>query len=142
MTETRPRMIFVNLAVRDLARTKAFWEGLGFAFDPRFTDEKAACMILSEQGYVMLLSDPFFQGFTRRTPCDTTTHTETMLALSCESREEVDAMMAKVLASGGTEAMPAQDQGFMYVRSFYDLDGHHWEPMWMDLAAALAAGGS
>lgn len=127
------RMMFVNLAVRDLPRTKAFFSELGFAFDARFTDANAACMKVSENAaYVMLLADPFFRGFTKREPCDTTKHNEVLVCISAESRAAVDAFCDRALALGGTTAMPAQDHGFMYGRSFYDLDGHHWEVMWMD----------
>lgn len=136
MSTKTGRKIFVNLAVKDLQRTKAFFSALGFEYDPRFTDDKAACMVLSEDGYVMLLSEPFFKSFTKRELCDTSRQTEALLALSCESRSEVDQLIARVLAGGGREAMPAQDHGFMYSRAFYDLDGHHWEILWMDPKAA------
>ncbi|MCE9576624.1 MAG: VOC family protein [Deltaproteobacteria bacterium] len=129
------RMIFLNLAVRDLPATKAFFARLGFSFNPQFTDDKAACMILSEQGFVMLLAEPFFRTFTTLEPCNTATHTEAFIALSCASRAEVDQMVATAIEAGGRHAMPAQDHGFMYGWSFYDLDGHHWEVMWMDPAA-------
>ncbi len=135
MTAHGARKIFVNLAVRDLDKTTAFFATLGFAFDARFTDDKAACMIISEDAYVMLLKEPFFKGFTTRAICDTRTQTEALLALSCRSRAEVDEMVAKAVAAGGHHAMPAQDHGFMYAWSFYDLDGHHWEVLWMDEAA-------
>ena len=129
---TQPRMIFVNLPVRDLERSMAYFGRLGFEFDPRFTDDKAACMILSDKGFVMLLSRPFFETFTKRQVCDTATHTEALLALSCESRSEVDEMVRKAVEGGGRHAMDVQDHGFMYAWSFYDLDGHHWEVVWMD----------
>jgi predicted lactoylglutathione lyase len=129
---TRSRMIFVNLAVRDLERSKAFFGKLGFEFNPKFTDDKAACMVVSEQASVMLLTEPFFRGFTKREPGDTSTHTEGLFALSCESRAEVDELVKTALAAGGTPAMDPMDHGFMYGWSFYDPDGHHWEVMWMD----------
>jgi predicted lactoylglutathione lyase len=129
---TTPRMIFVNLPVRELERAKRFFAELGFEYDPRFTDDKAACMILSDKGYVMLLSRPFFETFTKRQVCDTSTHTEALLALSCESRAEVDELVRKAIDAGGSPAMDPQDHGFMYGWSFYDLDGHHWEVLWMD----------
>ncbi len=131
-----PRKLFVNLPVRDLDASKAFFAKLGFEFNPRFTDDEAACMALSGEGYVMLLRAPFFRTFTRRQPCDTARDVEAILALSCESRAEVDALVAKAVAAGGQHAMPAQDRGFMYGRSFHDLDGHHWEVLWMDPAVA------
>jgi uncharacterized protein len=132
MTANQSRKIFVNLPVRDLKKSMAFFAALGFEFNPQFTDEKAACMVLSDEGFVMLLSEPFFRTFTKRQPCDTTSHTEGLFALSCESRAEVDELVKKAIAAGGQHAMDAQDHGFMYGWSFYDLDGHHWEVLWMD----------
>ena len=127
-----PKKVFVNLAVRDLKQSMEFFEKLGFEFEPRFTDDKGACMILSQDGYVMLLSKPFFETFTKRETCDTARQTEVMVALSCDSRAEVDRMVETAVAAGGAHAMEPQDHGFMYGWSFYDLDGHHWEPVWMD----------
>lgn len=129
------RMMFVNLPVRDLGRAKSFFGTLGFSFNPRFTDDKAACMVVSDAGYVMLLQEAFYRTFTRRELCDTTRQNEGLVALSCESRAEVDEIVRKALAGGGKPAMDPQDQGFMYGWSFYDLDGHHWESIWMDPAA-------
>lgn len=136
MTTKSSRMIFINLSVRDLEASKAFFSALGFTYNPKFTDANAACMIVSEMACVMLLAAPYFQQFTKKEICDTSTHSESLVALSCSSRAEVDDMVAKAIAGGGKHAMPAQDHGFMYGWSFYDLDGHHWEPMWMDPAAA------
>ena len=136
MTAKHSRMIFVNLAVRDLKKSMAFFSTLGFEFNPKFTDDKAACMIVSDQAFVMLLAEPFFKGFTKRELCDSSRQTEGLFALSCASRADVDEMVNKAVAAGGAHAMPAQDHGFMYGWSFYDLDGHHWEPMWMDPQAA------
>ena len=132
MSERSSRKVFVNLAVRDLKRAKAFFATLGFSFDPRFTDEKAACMIVNPEACVMLLSEPFFKTFTRRNVCDTRTHTEGLFALSCESRAEVDEVVRRAVAAGGGHAMDPIDHGFMYGWSFYDPDGHHWEVFWMD----------
>ena len=129
------RKLFVNLPVKDLQRTKAFFEKLGFKYNDQFTDEKAACMIISEEAFVMLLSEPFFQSFTKKKIVDATNATEGLFCLSCESRAEVDQMVKIALESGGSPAMDAQDHGFMYGWSFYDPDGHHWEVMWMDPAA-------
>jgi predicted lactoylglutathione lyase len=129
------RMMFVNLPVRELERSKAFFAKLGFSFDPKFTDEKAACMVVSGAGYVMLLHEPFYRNFTKREVCDTTRENEAIVALSCGSREEVDRLMGVVLEGGGRPAMDPLDHGFMYERSFYDPDGHHWELVWMDEAA-------
>jgi len=135
MSQTPARQLFVNLAVRDLERSKAFFSKLGFGFEPRFTDEKAACMVLSDQAFVMLLSEPFFRTFTKLEPCDTARQTEGLFCFSCGSRAEVDALVKTAVASGGRHAMEPQDHGFMYGWSFYDPDGHHWEVMWMDPAA-------
>jgi predicted 3-demethylubiquinone-9 3-methyltransferase (glyoxalase superfamily)/predicted lactoylglutathione lyase len=132
------RKMFVNLAVRDLKRSIEFFSKLGFEFDPRFTDDKAACMLISEEAYVMLLMEPFFKGFTNRELCDMSKQTEALLALSCSSRAEVDEMVNKAIAAGGQHAMQPQDHGFMYGWSFYDLDGHHWEVLWMDESATGA----
>jgi uncharacterized protein len=132
MTTARPRKLFVNLAVRDLNRSKEFFTKLGFEFDPRFTDEKATCMLVGEDAYVMLLTEPFFRTFTKKGVCDTLLHNEALCALSCESRAEVDELVKRAVAAGGKHAMEPQDHGFMYGWSFYDLDGHHWEVLWMD----------
>lgn len=136
MSDKQSRKIFVNLAVRDLKKSMDFFSKLGFDFNPQFTDDKAACMIISDEAFVMLLSEPFFRTFTKREPCDTSRQTEGLFALSCESKAEVDQMVKTALASGGTQAMERQDMGFMYSWSFYDLDQHHWEVGWMDPKAA------
>ncbi len=129
------REIYVNLSVRDLEKSKEFFTALGFTFNPKFTDDKAACMVISDKAYVMLLSEPFFRGFTKNEPCDTSRATEALLAVSCSSKAEVDQMVRKAIDAGGRHAMDAMDHGFMYGWSFYDVDGHHWEVMWMDPAA-------
>ncbi len=126
------RKLFVNLPVRDLDRSKRFFEALGFTFDPKFTDDKAACMVVSEEAFVMLLTEPFFKEFTTKQPCATATHVEALIAYSADSRAEVDAIVDKALAGGGKEPVKAKDYGFMYQRSFEDLDGHCWEVLWMD----------
>lgn len=136
MSSQATRSLFVNLAVSDLDKTKAFFSNLGFEFNPHFTNETGACMVINELTSVMLLTRPFFEGFMKKKICDTRTHTEALLALSCESRAGVDEMVKKAIAAGGSHAMDPQDHGFMYGRSFYDLDGHHWEVFWMDPAAA------
>ncbi|MFV8753152.1 VOC family protein [Nannocystaceae bacterium ST9] len=133
-TTKTPRQLFVNLSVRDLSKTMEFFSKLGFEFNPQFTDDKAACMIFSEDAYAMLLVEPFFKGFTKLEICDTRTHTEALLALSCTSRAEVDELVHKAIAGGGRHALEPQDMGFMYSWSFYDLDGHHWEVLYMDPA--------
>ena len=132
------RQIYVNLAVNDLKRSMDFFAKLGFSFNQQFTDEKAACMIVNDEAYVMLLSKPFFQTFTKKAPCDTSKQTEALLALSCDSRAEVDEMVRRAVASGGSHAMESQDHGFMYGWSFYDPDGHHWEVLHMDMSAVPA----
>ncbi len=133
MADVRSRMLFVNIAVRDLEKSKAFFSSLGFTFNPQFTDDKAACMVVHpDAAYFMLLTEPFFRSFTKREPCDTTRQNEAFLALSCSSRAEVDEVVHQAVAAGGSHAMPPQDHGFMYGWSFYDLDGHHWEVLWMD----------
>jgi predicted lactoylglutathione lyase len=136
MQSKQSRKIFVNLPVADLKRSMDFFTKLGFTYNPKFTDDNAACMILSEDGYVMLLKESFFKGFTKKSLCDTRTYTEGLFALSCTSRAEVDDMVKTALSAGGAPAMPPQDHGFMYGHSFYDPDGHHWEVIWMDPAAA------
>ena len=137
MTAT-PRKFFLNLTVRDLTRSMSFFRALGFEFNPRFTDGTAACMIVSDDAYVMLLTTPRFKDFTRKQICDTATSIEGLFALSAPSRDDVDTMVKSALAAGGAPAMDAADHGFMYVRSFLDPNGHHWEVFWMDPAAAEA----
>ena len=134
MADASVRKIFVNLAVRDLEKSKAFFSALGFSFNPRFTDDHAACMIVNDEAFVMLLTEAFFKTFTRREVCDTSRYTEGLLAVSCGSRAEVDELVTKAMAAGGGHAMEPQDHGFMYGWSFYDPDGHHWEVFWMDPA--------
>jgi predicted lactoylglutathione lyase len=136
MASSNSRMLFVNLAVRDLKKSMDFFSRLGFEFNPKFTDENAGCMIISSDAFVMLLREPFFKTFTKRDLCDTTRQTEGLFALSCASRAEVDEMVEKAIAAGGRKAMDPTDQGFMYGASFYDPDGHHWEVLWMDPKAA------
>lgn len=121
------RNIFVNLPVRDLDRSVAFFTQLGFSFNANFTDETATCMIVSETIYVMLLTEDKFRQFTPKQLCDTRTHTEVLVCLSTESRAEVDQLVAKAVAAGGSTYREATDMGFMYAHSFQDLDGHQWE---------------
>lgn len=130
------RKIFVNLPIKDMARSRAFFGALGFAFNPQFTNEQGACMVISEDIYAMLLVEPFFQTFTPKRVADARESSEVLVCLSCDSRDEVDTLVAKALAAGGKEPRPPQDHGFMYGRSIEDLDGHIWELMWMDMAAA------
>ena len=128
--------IFVNLPVKDLKRSVAFFTALGYTFNPQFTDENATCMIVSKDHiYVMLLVEKFFQTFTTKTIVDARTSTEVLLCLSCESRAQVDALVAKAVAAGGTTPTEAKDHGFMYQHGFQDLDGHMWELAYMDMSA-------
>jgi predicted lactoylglutathione lyase len=126
------RKLFVNIAVRDLAKSMEFFSALGFTFNKQFTDEKAACMVVSDDAYFMLLTEPFFRSFANREPADPMRVTEGMFALSCNSRAEVDEMVRRAIDAGGTHAKDPIDHGFMYGWSFHDLDGHHWEVLWMD----------
>ena len=125
------RLIFVNLPVQDLDASKAFFGELGFTFDPGFTNDECACMVVSEQAYVMLLTHESFARFTTKPTADARTSTEALLCVSAEVRAGVDALADAALAAGGTPAQEPMDMGFMYGRSFQDLDGHHWEVMWM-----------
>jgi uncharacterized protein len=135
MATNHARKIFVNLPVRDLKRSVAFFTKLGFTFNAQFTDEHATCMIVSEEAFVMLLVRERFKDFTKKQICDTATHTEGLFALSCASRAEVDELVKTAIAAGGRHAQDPMDHGFMYGWSFYDLDGHHWEVFWMDPSA-------
>jgi uncharacterized protein len=135
-----PKMIFINLPVADLERATAFYEAVGARKDERFSDHTAACMAFSDVIHVMLLTHDKFRQFTPRPIADARAATETLLCLSAESREHVDAIVeAAVPAGGAADPGPKQDYGFMYGRSLEDLDGHIWEVMWMDVAAAQAA---
>ena len=138
-TQAKPRQLFVNLPVENLDRTVAFFTALGFGFNPQFTDENATCMVISEHIQVMLLVKPFFAGFTKKPIADARAATEVLLALSCESRDEVDAMVAKAVAAGAATPTPANDLGFMYQHAFEDLDGHQWEVFWLDESAMPSA---
>ncbi|WP_329195059.1 MULTISPECIES: VOC family protein [unclassified Streptomyces] len=131
-------MIFVNLPVKDLEASKAFWGGLGYSFNAQFSDENGASLVISDTIYAMLLTEARFKDFTHKAIADTSTTTEALLCLSAESREAVDALVDAAVGAGGTEPRPAQDHGFMYGRAFEDLDGHTWEIMWMDPAAIQA----
>ncbi len=132
------RKIFINLPVKDLDRSVGFFTALGFSFNPQFTDENATCMVVSDTIFVMLLVEPFFQGFTPKPVADAHAQTELLLALSLDARQDVDALVEAALAAGATETQPARDLGFMYQRSFADLDGHQWEPFFMDQDAPPA----
>ena len=133
------KLIFVNLPVADLPAAKAFYEAIGAVNNPMFTDETAACMVFSDVIHVMLLTHDKFAQFTPKRIADAKQTSEVLICISADSREAVDEMTDKALAAGGREPREKQDYGFMYGRSFEDLDGHIWEPMWMDIAAATAA---
>ena len=128
--------LFVNIPVADIERSKAFFARLGFSYNPMFTGETAACMLVGEQASVMLLSHETFAQFAKLPMADPTTHTLALYCFSASSRDEVDTVAEAALAAGGSEAGGPQDHGFMYSRSFFDLDGHGWQVMWMDPAAA------
>jgi len=133
------KLIFVNLPVADLPAAKAFYEAIGFTNNPMFTDDTAACMVLTDVIHVMLLTHDKFAQFTPKRIADAKQTSEVLICISADSREDVDEITDKALAAGGREPRERQDYGFMYGRSFEDLDGHIWEPMWMDMEAATAA---
>jgi len=126
------KQIFVNLPVKDLKRSIDFFTGLGFTFNPQFTDDKATCMIIGENIYAMLLVESFFKTFTKKDIADASKTTEVLTALSVEGREKVDEIANKALQLGGSPNTEAQDHGWMYARSFQDPDGHIWELLYMD----------
>jgi hypothetical protein len=132
---TTPHKLFVNIPVSDLQRSIEFFEALGFSFNPHFTDATATCMLVGEDAYFMLLVKDRFTGFSKRPLGDPRQATGALFALSVNSREEVDEMVHKAVAAGGSHAVEPQDHGFMYGWSFYDLDGYHWEVFWMDPSA-------
>jgi len=128
------RMIFVNLPVQNLERSKAFYEAIGFRNEPKFSNEAAAMMVLSDTISVMLLTHPFYATFTRKPIADAHNGSQVLLCISCDSPAEVDRVTDAAASAGGkADVDPKQDMGgMMYGRSFEDPDGHHWEPMWMD----------
>ena len=127
--------IFVNLPVSDLKKSMAFFTSLGFTFNAQFTDETAACMVVSDNIFVMLLTRPKFKSFTPKQICDATKSTEVLVCLSAESRQEVDELVRKAVAAGGKTHQEPQDHGFMYGHGFEDLDGHIWELAYMEPSA-------
>jgi predicted lactoylglutathione lyase len=133
------KQLFVNLPVKDLTKTMEFFGKLGFTFNQQFTNENAACMIIGENIYAMLLVEEFFRGFINKEISDYSKTAEVILALSAENRAEVDELADKALAAGGSTSADAKDHGFMYVRSFQDLDGHLWEIFYMDPTAVNPA---
>jgi predicted lactoylglutathione lyase len=130
------RMIFINLPVQDLTEAKEFYTGLGFTINEQFSDEQAACIVVSETIYVMLLVNERFAGFINGAISDAHTSSEVLLCLSAESRAEVDQLVAAALAHGGKPWRPVLEQGPMYGHSFADPDGHVWEVMHMDMSGA------
>jgi uncharacterized protein len=130
------RQIFVNLPIKNMERSKAFFAALGFTFNPQFTNEQGACMVISEGIYAMLLVEPFFQTFTKKQIADTGKTTEVLICLSCSSRAEVDELVRKAVAAGGSAPNAPQDHGFMYGHGFQDPDGHIWELAYMDMSLA------
>ena len=132
------QQIYVNLPVRDLPRAKDFFSALGYRFNPQFSNEQGACMVVSDHIYVMLLTESFCQTFTHKPLADARLSTEVLVCLSCASREEVDNLVKKAWSAGAKVPRAAQDHGFMYQHGFEDLDGHIWELAWMDMAACPA----
>jgi len=128
-----PTKIFVNLPVKNLVKTKAFFAKLGFKFNKEFTDKNAACMVISRDIYSMLVTEKFFKTFTPKKISNAKKTSEALLALALGGREQVDKMANAAINAGGKETMPAQDIGWMYSRAFEDLDGHIWEAFWMDV---------
>ena len=127
--------IFVNLPVKDLKKSNAFFSGLGFSFNPQFSGDHATCIPINDEAWVMLLLENYFKTFTPKNISDAHHSTEVLIAISQDSREEVDKMIEKAISHGGSEARPVQDLGFMYSRAFNDPDDHIWEVAWMDSAA-------
>ncbi len=127
------QQIYVNLPIKNMARSLAFFKALGFSFEPKFSNEQGACMIVGENIFTMLLVEPFFQTFiSDKAIVDAKRSTEVLVCISCDSRADVDALVAKAVAAGGTAPRAPQDHGFMYGHGFEDLDGHIWELMHMD----------
>ncbi|KAF2511898.1 VOC family protein [Flavobacterium foetidum] len=124
--------IFLNLAVKDLDKAVSFYNKLGFSTDPKFTNEKGACLVIDENIFVMLLVEEFYQTFTKKQICDATKSSEALMAISVDSREQVDEMLEKAIKAGGTDYDQANDYGWMYQKTFLDIDGHHWEVFFMD----------
>ncbi len=131
-----PQMIFVNIPVSDVSRSRKFFEALGYRINEQFSDATAACVVVSEAIYFMILNHERFQGFATKPISDPATSTAVMIALSQDDRAAVDRVLAAALAAGGSEPKPAQDMGFMYNRVFQDPDGNVFEAFWMDTAAA------
>lgn len=133
-----PTMVFVNLPVKNLTASMKFYEALGYKHNPQFTDETAACIVISNTIFVMLLTHAKFQQFTSKKIADASQVCEVMVCLSCDSRAAVENLVGKALAAGGGKSQDPKDYGFMYQHSFQDPDGHIWEVVWMDPAAVQA----
>jgi predicted lactoylglutathione lyase len=127
--------IFVNLPVKDLNKSMDFFKEIGYSFNPQFTDETAACMVITEDIYAMLLTHAKFKEFTKKEIADATKTTEVLTCLSTDSKDQVNELVDNALKAGATEARDPEDYGFMYSRSFNDLDGHIWEVLRMDINA-------
>ena len=127
--------IFVNLPVKDLNKSKEFFARLGFSFNEQFTDDKAACLVIGENIFAMLLREEFFKMFTKKESADAKKTTEALIAIDAESRQQVDDMVKKAAEAGGSIYRDAEDHGWMYGHGFADLDGHQWEVLYMDEAA-------
>ena len=121
------QQIFVNLPIENMARSQTFFKALGYAFNPEFTNDEGACLVVGDNLFVMLLIKDFYATFTTKTIADARTTSEVLVCFSCDSREEVDTLVAKAVAAGATTPRPVQDLGFMYSHGFDDLDGHTWE---------------
>ena len=132
------KMIFLNLPVAYLPKSKTFFEALGYRFNEQFTDDTAACLVISDTIFVMLLTHEKFLNFAPKGICDTSVANEVLISLSCESREEVDSMVKKAVTAGGKAHGEPQDHGFMYDHGFLDPDNHAWGVLWMDPAAVQA----
>ena len=124
--------LFVNLPVKDLEQSVEFFTKLGFTFNPQFSDDKGTCMIVGDDAFVMLLTEPFFGQFTKKELANSEAATETIIAISADSKQAVDTMVDTALEAGGSTSNDTSDQGFMYTRSFQDLDHHLWEVIYMD----------
>ena len=124
--------IFVNLPVKDLKKSMEFFRKLGYTFNAQFTDETAACMVIADDIFAMLLTEAKFKGFTPNAICDARKSTEMLVALSCDTRDRVDDTVRKAVAAGGNTYNKPQDHGFMYGHGFQDLDGHIWEVFFME----------
>ncbi|CAN5334520.1 VOC family protein [soil metagenome] len=136
--KTSHKQIFVNLPVKNIPATKQFFTGLGFDFNPQFSNDKGICMIVAENIFVMLLDVEFYKTFTKKPIADAFKSNEVLVCLSCDSRAHVDDLVTKAIAAGGTAPNAPRDHGFMYGHGFDDLDGHTWELAYMDMSALPA----